>query len=189
MPSTEIEDPTEKIITTQDDNGTTSLPAVTKCIEGQINTTQTDFDLFEYDVHIGDLFYVVKRNIEDRILYHQYCVVVWKDAEGYKIAIKGNGHETIDSVVQFSENLELLEASGIELIQAIDSEEQEKWIGKTEEEFVAQYGPCHYDFGSGIYIPCYIADTGTIYWLDFDQGERDVIKQIHSFSLKDLSTK
>ncbi|MBR4193587.1 MAG: hypothetical protein IKQ54_04605 [Oscillospiraceae bacterium] len=188
LPSAETELSSEEIITSQD-TVSMSIPSTDSVDESdQTNTTQSDGGLFEYDAVIGEPWYTVSSHVRERILLEQqYVCVFWKDARGYHIALTGDDRNSIRAVVIFSEDMELMEAVGIELIKPIEEAEREKWIGKKEAEFITQYGPCHYQFGSGFYIPCYVAETGTIYWLSFDETDRDVIKKIQSFSIKDLS--
>ena len=130
----------------------------------------------ENEVRIGDSIYSIKKKFKDNILLEQYSCVVWETPEGYYIACTGQDGQAIRAVVKFSKDLELLEANGIEPIKEIN---QEEWIEKSELEFVAQYGSCHFDFGSGLYIPSYVSEPGLIYFLYVDDG---IIKDISSFS-------
>ena len=123
-----------------------------------------------YEVHIGDSLVSVREKVKDRLLDESFNFLLWSDSSGYCICLAPDDCETICSIVRFSEELELLEATGIVPIPAIDLKDQEKWVGKTEAEFIEQYGYCHFDFGSGIYMPNYIAETGEIYWFTVENG-------------------
>ena len=151
-------------------------------------TEMTDVtDSFAYTPKIGESIYTLKKYVRGRILEEHYSCVIWKDADGYKIALSPDS-QTVCAYVLFSEKLELLAADGVEPIKEIDPETLDQWVGKTEADFVAQYGPCHYDIGSGMYYPCYISEAGTIYFLHFGLGESghyDVIARVVAYSIKD----
>lgn len=144
--------------------------------EGQRNTMQENMNKYENEVDVGYSIYTIREKYKDNILLDQYSCVVWKDQEGYDIACIGKNGQTIQAIVKFSEDLELLEANGIEPIEEIN---QEEWIGKSEQEFVSLYGSCHFDFGSGLYIPSYVSKSGLIYFLYVDDG---IIYYISTFS-------
>lgn len=143
---------------------------------GQRNTMQDDININENEVKVGDSIYNIKEKFKGSILLEQYSCVVLEASEGYYIACTDQYGQTIRAVVKFSKDLELVEADGIEPIEEIDPEE---WTGKSEHEFVSQYGSCHFDFGSGLYIPSYISESGLIYFLYVDDG---MIYYISTFS-------
>ena len=123
-----------------------------------------------YEVPIGSSLRTVKESLEDRIVF-------WRDSKGYHIACTGDDWDRIYAIVSFSEDLELLKAEGLE---PIDPPQMEEWLGKTEEEFIAQYGPYHFQSGSGSYTPWYIAKDGNISWLSVYDG---TIGRIYSNSI------
>lgn len=134
------------------------------------------------NVNIRDSIYAVKERFKGNILLDQYSLVVLEAPEGYYFAGIDKDGRTIRAVVKFSKDLELLEANGVEPIEQLN---QEEWIGKEELEFVSRYGSCHFNLGSGLYIPSYISKTGLIYSLYIDDG---VISYISTFSPKDQRT-
>lgn len=142
----------------------------------QDNTSAT-----EHDVKIGDSIWSIKTNHKDDILLEQHSCIAWMDSKGYKIACPGKDGATIRAVIKFSENLELREAIGLEPIEDIN---QKEWVGKKEADFISKYGSCHFDFGSGAYIPSYISENGIIYFLHVFDG---TINSISYFSPNDQS--
>lgn len=144
----------------------------------------------EYDVHVGDSFFTTWNQCKDIMLLHLDCIVIWKDSKGYCIACTDGGPDQVSAVVRFSDDLELLEADGLEPIDPIDGAEMEQWVGKTLDEFIEQYGQYHLDLASGLFKPAYISNNGTIYWMDVDyDSETDthhMIFKFRSISLKDL---
>jgi hypothetical protein len=144
----------------------------------------------EYDVHVGDSFFTAWNQCEDVELLYSYCCVIWKDSKGYCIACTDGGPDQVSAVVRFSDDLELLEADGLEPIDPIDGAEMEQWVGKTLDEFIEQYGQYHLDLASGLFEPAYISNNGTIYWMvvdyDSETDTHHMIFKFRSFSLKDL---
>ena len=140
------------------------------------STMQDNMRENEHDISVGDSIDTIKTNYIDNILLEQYSCIAWMDSKGYNIACLGKDGSTIRAIVKFSEDLELLEASGVEPINSIN---QEEWVGKKEADFVLQYGSCHFDYGSGAYIPSYISENGTIYFLHVFDG---TINSISIFS-------
>ena len=142
----------------------------------------------EYDVHVGDSFFTTKNQCQDVWLLHSYCCVIWKDSKGYCIACADRRTDQVVAVVRFSDDLELLEADGLEPIEPVP--QTEEWVGKTLDEFIEQYGQYHFDLTSGFFSPAYISKTGTVYWMDVGyDSETDthhMIFKFCSFSLKDL---
>jgi hypothetical protein len=130
-----------------------------------------------YEVPVGSSLRTVKESLEDRIVFGFNACVVWRDSKGYHIACTGDDWDRIYAIVSFSEDLELLKAEGLE---PIDPPQMEEWLGKTEEEFIAQYGPYHFQSGSGSYTPWYIAKDGNISWLSVYDG---TIGRIYSNSI------
>ena len=130
-----------------------------------------------YEVPVGSSLRTVKKSLEDRIVFGFNAFVVWRDSKGYHIACTGNDWDRIYAIVSFSEDLELLEAEGLE---PIAPPQMEEWLGKTEEEFIAQYGPYHFQSGSGSYTPWYIAKDGNISRLSVYDG---TIGRIYSNSI------
>ena len=147
----------------------------------------------EVDVHVGDSFFTTWNQCEDVELLYSYCCAIWKDSKGYCIACTDGGTDQVSAVVRFSDDLELLEADGLEPIDPIDGAEMEQWVGKTLDEFIEQYGQYHLDLASGLFEPAYISNNGTIYWMvvDYDPetDTHHMIFKFRSFSLKDLHHK
>ena len=147
----------------------------------------------EYDVHVGDSFFTTWNQCKDIMLLHLDCIVIWNDSRGYCIACTDGGPDQVSAVVRFSDDLELLEADGLEPIDPIDGAEMEQWVGKTLDEFIEQYGQYHLDLASGLFKPAYISNNGTIYWMvvDYDPetDTHHMIFKFRSFSLKDLHHK
>ena len=147
----------------------------------------------EYDVHVGDSFFTTWNQCKDIMLLHLDCIVIWNDSRGYCIACTDGGPDQVSAVVRFSDDLELLEADGLEPIDPIDGAEMEQWVGKTLDEFIEQYGQYHLDLASGLFEPAYISNNGTIYWMvvDYDPetDTHHMIFKFRSFSLKDLHHK
>ena len=85
----------------------------------------------EYDVHVGDSFFTTWNQCKDIMLLHLDCIVIWNDSRGYCIACTDGGPDQVSAVVRFSDDLELLEADGLEPIDPIDGAEMEQWVGKT----------------------------------------------------------
>ena len=144
-------------------------------------------DVFAYEVHIGDSIYSLNRSLESSIdksrITMDFDYSMWRDSKGYHIACTGDDWDmvsgyTISAIVWFSDDLELLEAEGLEPIEPLT--QMEEWLGKTEEDFIAQYGPCHFVAGSGTYMPSYIAKDGTVYWMTTELG---TIMSIHSYTI------
>lgn len=132
---------------------------------------------FAYEVPVGSSLRTVRKSLEDRIVFEFNAFVVWRDSKGYHIACTGDDWDRIYAIVSFSEDLELLEAEGLE---PIDPPQTEEWLGKTEKEFIAQYGPYHFQSGSGSYMPWYIAKDGNLYRLSVYD---DTIGRIYSISI------
>ena len=130
-----------------------------------------------YEVNVGDSIDTIKSNNNNNIILEQHSCIAWKDSTGYNIACIAKDGVTVCSIVYFSENLDLLRAIGVEPIIAIN---QEEWCGKKEADFISQYGSCHFDFGSGAYIPSYVSENGIIYFLHVFDGK---IISISNFSL------
>jgi hypothetical protein len=139
-------------------------------------------DVFDYEVHIGDSLYTFNRSLESSIdksrITMDFDYSMWRDSKGYHIACRGEDNQTIYAIVWFSEDLELLEAEGLEPIEPLT--QMEEWLGKTKEEFIAQYGPCHFVAGSGISMPSYIAKDGTVFWITTELG---TIMSMNSYSI------
>ena len=135
-------------------------------------------ELPEYDVHIGDPIRKISESLGDSITDEFNAYVTWKDSKGNHIACTGDDWKNIYAIVSFSDDLELLDAEGLEPIEPIP--QMEKWLGKTEKEFIAQYGPYHFQPGSGNYMPSYISKNGTVYYLGTDHG---TIVSIHCFAI------
>ena len=156
----------------------------------QSNMIPEETDIFDYDVHVGDSIFLIRKQYEDVMLFQRYSCCIWKAPKGYCIACNDELTDQVFAVVRFSDDLELLEADGIELIKPIAEAELEQWIGKTLDEFIAQYGQYHVDFGSGFFYPAYISEIGTVYWMnvqyDYESDIHHMITEFHSFSLKDL---
>ena len=121
----------------------------------------------EIRAKIGDNIGSLKRKAGNRICYERYSCLAWENSETYYIACTGQKGETVRGVAVFSKNLELINATGIEPIEDIVEDE---WVGKLEKDFVDQYGQCHFEEGSGLYMPSYISKTGKIYSLYVDGG-------------------
>ena len=147
----------------------------------------------EVDVHVGDSFFTTWNQCKDIMFLRSHCCVIWKDSKGYCIACADGGTDQVSAVVRFSDDLELLEADGLEPIDPIDGAEMEQWVGKTLDEFIEQYGQYHLDLASGLFEPAYISNNGTIYWMvvDYDPetDTHHMIFKFRSFSLKDLHHK
>ena len=155
----------------------------------QLIITQDDLELVEPVLGIGYRFDSILKNYKERILFESNNCVAWKNSRGYMVACKTENGTGICALVQFSEDLELLEAKGIEPIDAVNTEE---WVGKETEQFIEQYGPYHFNFSNSPYsfgIPSYISSTGNIYILHFHSGTYGPITSISSLCLKDLSFK
>ena len=144
-------------------------------------------DVFDYEVHIGDSIYSLNRSLVSSIdksrITMDFDYSMWRDSKGYHIACTGDDWDmvygyTISAIVWFSDDLELLEAEGLEPIEPLT--QMEEWLGKTKEEFIAQYGPCHFVAGSGTYMPSYIAKDGTVFWMTTELG---TIMSMHSYSI------
>ncbi len=140
-------------------------------------TTPEETEMLEHEVHVGDSFYTVRASLNSLILDYYDCIM-WKDSMGYHFACTGEDLRTICAVVWFSDDLELLEADGLEPIDPLPH--MEEWLGKTEDEFIALYGPCHFQAGTGIYMPSYIAKDGTVYWMTVRLG---TIDSMHSYAI------
>lgn len=138
----------------------------------QDNTTTSG-----YEVNVGDSIDAIKSNNNNNIILEQHSCIAWMDSMGYNIACIAKDGVTIRAIVNFSENFELLRSIGVEPIIAIN---QEEWCGKKEADFISQYGSCHFDYGSGAYIPSYISENGIIYFLYVFEGK---IKRISNLSL------
>lgn len=149
--------------------------AETKNAGGEKDSMQNSTRMNEHDIYVGDSIEMIKANHENQILLEQHSCIAWMDSNGYNIACLEDG-ATIRAITKFSVNLEILEASGVEPIHAISREE---WVGKKEADFVSKYGSCHFDYGSGAYIPSYISENGIIYFLHVFDG---TIKSISFFS-------
>lgn len=132
----------------------------------------------EMEVHIGDSMNEVIETLEDSIVVKSNPYVIWKIPKGYRIACTGKDWNTIYAIVSFSDDFELLDAEGLEPIEPLS--QMEEWLGKTEEEFIALYGPYHCQLGSGIYMPAYISKNGNVYWMTVEGG---TIDSMHSFSI------
>lgn len=141
-------------------------------------TTSEETELPEYEVHIGDPIRKISESLGDSITVEFNAFVTWKDSKGNHIACTGDDWKNIYAIVSFSDDLELLDAEGLEPIEPIPR--MEKWLGKTEKEFIAQYGPYHFQPGSGNYMPSYISKNGTVYYLGTDRG---TIVSIHCFAI------
>ena len=148
------------------------------------NSMQNESTMNEHEFTVGNTIDVIKEIKKDNILLNQHSCIVWKDTEGYNIACIGNDGKTITALIRFSETLELLETNGVDLIGEVN---QEEWVGKKEDEFIAEYGQCHFDFGSGRYIPSYISKTGKIFFLNVDGDGK--IKSISTTLLNETSRK
>lgn len=85
----------------------------------------------------------------------------WENSSDYTVVISRNGN-TISGYARFSKDGKLLEEAGLQTIPDFDPEE---WEGKPFDEFAAQFGACHADLGSGLFIPIYLSDTGKCYTL------------------------
>lgn len=129
----------------------------------QDNTTTSG-----YEVNVGDSIDAIKSNNNNNIILEQHSCIAWMDSMGYNIACIAKDGVTICAIVNFSENLDLLRSIGVEPIIAIN---QEEWCGKKEADFISQYGSCHFDYGSGAYIPSYISENGIIYFLYVFEGK------------------
>ena len=143
---------------------------------GESETMQDNTSTAEHNVNIGDSINSIKTDYKDNVLLDQYSCIAWMDPKGYNIVCLDKNGDTIRAIVKFSENLELLEAIGVEPIEAID---QEEWVGKKETDFISKYGSCHFDYGSGAYIPSYISENGIIYFLHVFN---DTINSVSYFS-------
>lgn len=143
---------------------------------------QEEMNTTESVVKVGDSIYTIKEKYKDSLLVDQYSCTVWETPDGYYIACISKDGQTIKGFAQFSKELELLAANGIKPIEEFS---QNEWLGKTELEFVSQYGPYHFDFGSGLYTPAYISKTGIIYFLSVDNG---TITSISTFLLNEQSS-
>ncbi len=145
-------------------------------------------DSFQYDAHIGDSIFPIRQQCEDIMLFLRSSCCIWKDLKGYCIVCNDKDSNQVFAVVRFSDDLKLIEADGLKPIEAIH--QPEEWIGKTLDEFIAQYGQYHVDFGSGFFYPAYISEIGTVYWMnvqyDYESDIHHMITEFHSFSLKDL---
>lgn len=118
----------------------------------------------EITVKIGELMCVVRRRVEDRIVYESSWerFLIWENPENYVYACIGDNYRSIGAVAVFSTDLKLIEADGIDLIEEIDPEQ---WVGGSVTEFEFQYGEPHFIDGNGMYIPTYISKNGTVYAL------------------------
>lgn len=121
----------------------------------------------EITAEVGELMCVVKTRVKDRLLLGDSwdCVVVWENPESYVYACLGENGRSVGGVARFSKALEILEVDGVELIEEIDPDQ---WFGQSILDFISQYGQPHFEAGSGIYIPSYISENGTIYYLSCD---------------------
>lgn len=151
--------------------------------------TPEETEKVECDVQIGDSFRTTKESLGSSIFSLFNDCVIWRDHKGYHIACVGEDRDsvsqlrdTIYAVVLFSDELELLEADGLDPIEPIIH--LEEWLGKTEDEFIAMYGPYHFQPGSGLYMPSYISEDGHVYWMDVELG---VIVGMHSYSIDGTS--
>ena len=124
------------------------------------------------EVRVGDTIKAIKEEANNQILLENYSCIAWKNPEFYCIARVGFFGRTVDAFVLFSNEMELMKADGIEPIHEID---RKSWTGKTFADFVEQYGQYHFDFGSGLFIPSYVTETGLIYHLYVDNGQIDLI--------------
>lgn len=113
---------------------------------------------------VGELMCVVKTRVEDRLIIggNWDCVLLWENPESYVYACLGENGRSVGGVARFSKGLEPLEVDGIELIEDFDLEQ---WIEQPIRDFIFQYGEPHFEAGSGFYIPSYISESGTLYYL------------------------
>ena len=158
----------DRISTTHEETETVKATDI-ESTANQSGTIPEETEPVEYVVHVGDSIRAVKEALKSSI-DREYCdAVVWKDSTGYHVACAGEDEDTICATAWFSDDLELLEAEGLKLIEPIT--QMEEWLGKTEEEFIALYGPCHYHRpNSNVYTPAYISKDGTVYWMELAHG-------------------
>ena len=181
------ESTTEQNHTTSDDVDRVENTDVMAATE-QNNTIPKETEPVEYVAHVGDSIFPIRQQVEHVELFYAYSCIIWKDSKGYCIACNDEGTDQVSAVVRFSDDLELLEADGLEPIEPIP--QTEEWVGKTLDEFTAQYGQYHFDFGTGFFYPSYISKNGSIYWMnvqyDYEADLHHMITEFRSFSLKDL---
>ena len=146
-------------------------------------TTPEEVDTLDYEVPIGSSLRTLRGSLENSMLSTFNAYVTWKDKKGYHIACTGDDWDRIYAIVSFSDDLQLLEAEGLEPIEPLT--QMEEWLGKTEDEFIALYGPYHFQPGSGNYMPSYISKDGNVYWMTTELG---TIVGMHSFSIDERSS-
>ena len=110
------------------------------------------------------------------MIYESFFLRVWKNSDGYVVKIPSKA-----CYVRFDENLTVTEEFGV---SAITNTDFESWIGLTEEEIINLLGPIHFDNGSGLSIPSYIASDGTIFFLHFSDN---VVSDVGSINIATYS--
>jgi hypothetical protein len=111
----------------------------------------------------GSSFSALQAEIRDRCVLNHWAALVWVDPtdliEGASnpvyVAVSDNGI-TVTGLLRYERQQDgtwFCAMQGIEPIEA--PEDPEALVGLTPGQLIERLGPCHFDMGSGLYIPCW----------------------------------
>ena len=111
----------------------------------------------------GTSFEALKAEVKDRCVFTHWACLVWtepKETESgtrqYVFAAVSENGVTVTGLLRYQQQPDgswFCARQGLELIDA--PEDPAALSGLTMEELEARFGPCHFDMGSGMYIPCW----------------------------------
>ena len=121
-------------------------------------------------VGIGVSFDQLKEQVKDRLVLNHWAALVWAEptdswegaAQTVYAAVKRN--DTVTGLILYRKEERdsrwSFAAQGITPIAA--PEDPAALEGLTVEQLTARFGPCHFDLGSGFYIPCWFTTDGRL---------------------------
>lgn len=115
----------------------------------------------------GSSFDVLKAEVRDRCVLNHWACLVWTVPSAASAPTAGprvfaavtDNSTTVTGLLRYEPQQDgtwFCAMQGIEPIEAPD--DPQALMGLTMEELAARLGPCHFDMGSGFYIPCWFTE-------------------------------